>query len=72
MISNRKITILFFPLLIPVLEFPPSIKAVSLSDFTVSIRATQKKPAVPVSDYLSLSMLLLITEEKSNWKVQLM
>ena len=72
LISNRKITILFFLSLIPVLEFPPSIKAVSLSDFIVLIRATQKKPAAPVSGYLSLSMLLLITEEKSNWKVQLM
>ena len=72
MISNRKITILFFLSLIPVLEFPPSIKAVFLSDSIVWIRAIPKKPAAPVSDYLSLSMLLLITEEKSNWKVQLM
>ena len=51
---------------------PPSIRAVFLSDSIVWIRAIPKKPAAPVSDYLSLSMLLLITEEKSNWKVQLM
>ena len=72
LISNRKITILFFLSLIPALVSLPNIKAVFLSDSIVWIRATQKKPAAPVSDYLSLSMLLLITEEKSNWKVQLM
>ena len=35
-------------------------------------KSHSKETAAPVSDYLSLSMLLLITEEKSNWKVQLM